>query len=133
MVNLFANLLLDFMLGEKTFRSDWFDTFSETRKVLLRESERPGGGGGIETCTGWGYTRVLSWLGGYPSLVLVSGYPFLSHPGSGYPSSILARLGYPNMGYPQLALGWPLPRTLGTGVPPEGTWDQWKYYGMEMG
>ena len=36
--------------------------------------------------------------------------------------------------YPELARGTPHP-DLGpvTGVPLERTWDQWKYYGMEMG
>ena len=32
-------------------------------------------------------------------------------------------------------MGYPCERDLGpvTGVPPERTWDQWKYYGMQMG
>ena len=32
--------------------------------------------------------------------------------------------GYPVMGYPRLGLGYPHPL--------ERTWDQWKYYGMEI-
>ena len=71
------------------------------------------------------------WPGVPPCSDLAGGYPT---PGQGYPGipPILTSLGVP----------WVLPgRDLepvevlwdGDGVPPERTWDQLKYYGMEMG
>ena len=66
------------------------------------------------------HSAVLS--GGVPEPDLASRVP---HP-------VLARTWIP----PCLGLGYTPPkRDLGpvTGVPPERTWDQWKYCGMEMG
>ena len=88
---------------------------------------------------------VLSWPGGYPILgcwVPVLGYPILTWQGVPHP-----RVGVPVLGYLHLELAgvtpppvwtwpeYPLRRELGpvTGLPPERTWDQLKYYGMKMG
>ena len=62
---------------------------------------------------------VTDLAGGVPHPVLAGGVP---HPD-------------PIMGYPPARTGVPPGRDLKpvTGVPPERTWDQWKYYGMEMG
>ena len=63
--------------------------------------------------------RLPSWLGWAGG-----GGGGLAHPWPlGYPILAGGRECYPRMGCP----------LLGTGVPPERTWDQWKYYGMEMG
>ena len=101
-----------------------------------------------------------SWLGGTPSLARVPltwhcwGYTIPGWeypiPGWGYPipsqgTPHLTSLGLPHpwLGYPQPGTVYPLARTGYTfqegtwdqslGYPPEKTWDQWKYYEMEMG
>ena len=84
---------------------------------------------------GWGATRVLAWYS--PSLAVVTHpWRWVLIPDLGvlnpwlrwYP---IPGQGYPMMGYvPQTRLVYP---HLGLGYPLERTWDQWKYYGMEMG
>ena len=74
----------------------------------------------------------MSW----PGVPLFLGYP---QPGTGIPPAYewdtpCPGLGYPPphlaLGYSHLRLGYPY---LGVGIPQEGTWDQWKYCGIEMG
>ena len=79
---------------------------------------------------GGGSTPVLLRLGRYCSPALAGGNPAgtgLPLPGTGVLPTLL---GVPSPGT-QVLPG----RVLGpvTGLPPERTWDQWKYYGMEMG
>ena len=72
------------------------------------------------------------------------GYPILSCPRTGRstPSCLVPEWGgvpHPvlfEMEVPDPLLDWGVPHPLLNGggeVPPEDTWDQWKYYGMEMG
>ena len=63
---------------------------------------------------------LLSYLGGYP---ILWGY---SIPGQGIPHSRTGVLPQKDIGPVEVL--WD-----GDGVPPERTWDQWKYYAMEMG
>ena len=85
-------------------------------------------------------TPILTWLGGTPSWVpsiLTWGYPILGtpHPDLAWGHPILGTP-HPIVGHPLYRTGVPHPgRDLGpvAGIPPERTWYQWKYYGMEMG
>ena len=98
-----------------------------------------------------------SWPGGCPSgispILTWEGTPFLARrvPLRGFPHPDLGRYPIPGQGctpslgtHPDLARGYPIPGrgiphhrvppVLGpvTGVPPERTWDQWNYYGIEI-
>ena len=112
---------------------------SENKKVLLRERKRH-----TARHVSSAPSVVLSQGGGY--LIPGQGLPIpgqgIHHPWTGGTPSLAGVpscwpvLGYPWGGTWDQSLGYPLGRDLGpvTGVtPPERTWDQWKYYGMEMG
>ena len=78
-----------------------------------------------------------SWPGGYPPAKVGNRgqgrYP-PSWPGTshwGIPTPILTT--DQSLGYPQKDMGLVEVLWDGDGVPPERTWDQWKYYGIEMG
>ena len=81
---------------------------------------------------------VLTWPGSNPSLAGVPHHPDLA---GGYPIPDQVLPIWTWQGYPHLDLARvpPVLTILGsylgplTGVPPERTWDQLKYYGMEMG
>ena len=70
---------------------------------------------------GWGCTPVIGYPLSWPSW----GYPIMGYP-------------YPDYGpvtgvYSRKDLGPVEVLCNGDGVPPERTWNEWKYYGMEMG
>ena len=75
----------------------------------------PAGGGGGYPIPDWECTP--SWVPPHPDLS-----------GGGTPS--LDREYHPGLRYPQKG-NWD--QSLGYPPPPERTWDQWKYYGMEKG
>ena len=68
------------------------------------------------------------WMGRYPPY-LDRGYPILTWLGHPHPDLDLARVPSPRRDLGSV-IGIPLQSL---GYPPERTWDQWKYYGMEMG
>ena len=87
----------------------------------------PGGGGypspsqGVPRPDLAGGYPILTWPGD-PILSWPGGYQILTWPGGGTPGWVSPHL---ELGYPHLGLV--------TVIPSERTWDQWKYYGMEMG
>ena len=82
-----------------------------------------GGMGGPVLDVGVPISSLLD--GGYPILSLMWRYPIPFQTG-GIPKSIP----HPDLG-PDL--DGSTPSCYSQGTPLEGTWDQWKYYGMEMG
>ena len=93
-------------------------------------------GGGTPSCpvlNGVGVSHpVLAGGRGYPIMSCPGkwSYPILSCPVHGVPHHVLSWIGGGG-GNPILSwLGYPLSEL---GCPLEGTWDQCKYYGMEMG
>ena len=68
--------------------------------------------------------------GKYSAAVLSQGYPT---PGRDTPSLAGAPHPYQGLPHPISDMGPVEVLWDGDGVPPERTWDQWKYYGMEMG
>ena len=73
------------------------------------------------------------WLKGTPSLVggTPSGYPpILTHPSLGRGTLCWGTL-HPDLA--RVTPSWGTPCANLAGVPQERTWDQWEYYGMEMG
>ena len=106
-----------------------------------------------------GYPPILTWPGGTLPLDGGVGYPILGYPsplfwpGQGVPYPWAGGREYPILGTPSPILTWPPIQEWGTpwkgngtshwSTPSQGpwtshwgtprTWDQWKYYGMEMG
>ena len=107
------------------------------KKVLLRERKRHS-----TRCIASTPSAVLSWGRGTPSLA--GGYPILAWWGYPIPSQGVPYLGLPlsREGTWDQSLGYTPLKGHGTsrsimrwkwGTSQERTWDQWKYYGMEMG
>ena len=91
---------------------------ASTRSTVLSE----GVGGGGEGTPGQGYPSHLGLVTGVPHRNDIGPVELLWD-GDGNP-------------HPCLGLGYPPGKGPGTshwGTPPERTWDQWNYYGMEMG
>ena len=113
--------------------------FQTITRVLLRERKR-------HTARRVASTPCVVLSGGTPSLGTTQSWP-----GQGVPHPRTRGCPHPRIGgwypgvppSPDLDRGYPIPGQggapipgLGVGIlgyPPERTWDQWKYYGMEIG
>ena len=139
----------------KSFLNNFFisDELKMQQKVIIKQESPPAGnrkrrtdrskncpwfvlqrGGVPHPCPGW-WVPILTWPEECPIPVLARGYPILTWSGV-YPIAFLPG-GTPSWPGWRGTPSWPgqsfLPSWPGYGTPKEVTWDQWKYYGIEMG